>query len=108
MKLTEKALLARDTKRNIGEELLGAVRELKAGRNARKYTIESFPVVRAREKSGLSQAEFALLLGVSVRTLQDWEQGRRKPSGAAHSLLLIAEKKPKVLRDIIKELDKAV
>jgi putative transcriptional regulator len=47
------------------------------------------------------------MLGVSLRTLQDWEQGRRKPSGAAQSLLLVAEKKPAVLREIFKDLPKA-
>ena len=57
-----------------------------------------------RQKSGLSQADFARLLGVSVRTLQDWEQGRRSPTGAARSLLLVAVKRPKVLREVLKEL----
>lgn len=50
-------------------------------------------------KSGLSQSEFAKLLGVSVRTLQDWEQGRREPSGAAQTLIAIAERRPEVLRE---------
>jgi DNA-binding transcriptional regulator YiaG len=47
-----------------------------------------------REKTGLSQSEFARLLGVSIRTLQEWEQGRRAPSGAARTLILIAAKNP--------------
>lgn len=54
-------------------------------------------VGKIREKTGLSQARFAELLGVSVRTLQDWEQGRRAPSGAARTLLLIAGRDPTVL-----------
>jgi len=49
---------------------------------------------------GLSQPRFAELPGVSVRTLQEWEQGRRAPSGAARTLLLIAEKNPRALLDI--------
>ena len=53
-----------------------------------------------REKTGLSRSRFAELLGVSVRTLQEWEQGRRKPSGAARTLLLIAEKNPRALVDV--------
>jgi len=53
-----------------------------------------------RTKTGLSQTEFAKLLGVSVRTLQDWEQGRRQPSGAAKSLLKIAEKHPATLLEL--------
>jgi putative transcriptional regulator len=48
----------------------------------------------------LSQARFAQLLGVSVRTLQDWEQGRRAPSGAARTLLMIAARNPQVLLDV--------
>jgi putative transcriptional regulator len=57
-------------------------------------------VASIREKTGLSQERFATLLGVSVRTLQDWEQGRRAPSGAARTLLVIAEHNPKALLDI--------
>ena len=58
------------------------------------------PVSEIRRKVGLSQSRFAALLGVSVRTLQDWEQGRRAPSGAARTLLLIAEKNPGALLDV--------
>jgi len=52
-------------------------------------------------RSGLSQARFASVLGVSKRTLQEWEQGRRKPTGAARSLLAIATKRPEVLREVL-------
>jgi putative transcriptional regulator len=62
---------------------------------------EAFPVVKARLKVGLSQAEFAKLLGVSKRTLQEWEQGRRQPTGAAQSLLRIAVERPDVLREVL-------
>jgi DNA-binding transcriptional regulator YiaG len=58
-------------------------------------------VFSIRERTGLSQAAFARLLGVSVRTLQEWEQGRRIPSGAARTLLLVAHKNPQALRDMI-------
>jgi len=57
-------------------------------------------VAKIREKTGLSQSRFASLLGVSVRTLQDWEQGRRAPSGAARTLLLVADKNPRALLDV--------
>jgi len=57
-------------------------------------------VAEARAKAGLSQDKFAALLGISPRTLRDWEQGRRSPSGAAKTLLRIAAKHPKVLREV--------
>ena len=58
------------------------------------------PVAAIRERTGLSQARFAVLLGVSVRTLQEWEQGRRAPSGAARTLLMIAAKNPHALLEV--------
>ena len=57
-------------------------------------------VASIRTKTGLSQARFAVLLGVSVRTLQDWEQGRRAPSGAARTLLLVADRNPHALLEV--------
>lgn len=99
-KMTDKQLAKWEKSRNIGQEILQGVRDIKAGRVGRRYTIESFPIVRAREKSGLSQAKFAELLGVSVRTLQDWEQGRREPNAAAKTLIKVAELHPSVLRKI--------
>ncbi len=99
-KMTDKQLAKWEKSRNIGEEILRGIRDIKAGRVGRRYTIESYPIVRAREKSGLSQAKFAELLGVSVRTLQDWEQGRREPNAAAKTLIKVAELHPSVLRKI--------
>jgi len=93
MKLTEKQLRARDAKRDIGAELLESVRQMKRGEGRAVYV----PAKAAREKTGLSQADFARLLGVSVRTLQGWEQGRIQPSGAARTLLAIALRSPEAL-----------
>ena len=90
----------RPPKRDIGSEILQGLRDLKDRAEARRFTADSFWIVRAREKSGLSQSEFATLLGVSVRTLQDWEQGRRQPSGAAKTLIRVAERHPDVLREL--------
>jgi putative transcriptional regulator len=85
-------------KRNTGLEILQGLREIKRGDYGRVTTVPS--VTSIREKTGLSQARFAQLLGVSVRTLQDWEQGRRAPSGAAKTLLMIAEKNPRALLEV--------
>jgi putative transcriptional regulator len=99
-KMTEKQLAKWEKSRDIGQEILKGVRDIKAGRIGRRYTTGSYPIVRAREKSGLSQEKFAGLLGVSVRTLQDWEQGRREPNAAAKTLIKVAELHPTVLRKI--------
>ena len=85
-------------KRNIGLEILEGIREIKRGEHGRVIKVPSVSTIR--ESTGLSQSRFAQLLGVSVRTLQEWEQGRRAPSGAARTLLIIAAKNPQALRDV--------
>ena len=99
-KMTEKQLVQWEKSRDVGQEILQGIRDIKAGRVGRHYTTESYPIVRARENSGLSQAKFAQLLGVSIRTIQDWEQGRREPNAAAKTLIKVAELHPAVLRKI--------
>lgn len=99
MSMTENELQKRDEARDLGAELLESVREMKAGRAVKIHKVAIPPVVSARMKSGLPQSSFAKLLGVSIRTLQDWEQGRRTPSGAAKTLIAIAERRPDVLRE---------
>ncbi|MDH5287591.1 MAG: helix-turn-helix domain-containing protein [Betaproteobacteria bacterium] len=85
-------------RRNVGREILDGLRELKRGETGR---IVNVPAVAAiRERTGLSQARFAKLLGVSVRTLQEWEQGRRAPSGAARTLLMVAARNPQALLEV--------
>jgi len=86
------------SKRNIGLEILQGFRQIKRGEHGRVINVPS--VTSIREQTGLSQARFAELLGVSVRTLQEWEQGRRAPSGAARTLLLIAQRNPQALVDV--------
>jgi putative transcriptional regulator len=86
------------SKRNIGLEILQGLREIKRGEHGRVINIPD--VASIREQTGLSQTRFAQLLGVSVRTLQDWEQGRRAPSGAARTLLVVASKNPRALLDV--------
>jgi len=128
-KITEKALLARDAKRDIGAELLQSVRDMKAGRWGRKTTIETMPdgtvrrrvelpngtvakdevltgarwaLVSARSYSGLSQADFAEALGVSKRTIENWEQGKAEPTGPAKVLLNLVAKYPDTVQRLAK------
>lgn len=92
-------------KRDVGQEILEGIRDVKAHK-AGKITLrthnlkEPAPPQVIRSKLHLSQAAFAGLMGVSLRTVQDWEQGRRKPSGPAEALLRIAEQKPEVFEQI--------
>lgn len=91
--LAKAELAAYEAKRDLAAELLQSVREMKTG----QVRVVSSPVIEARKKTGLSQSQFAVLLGVSVRTLQGWEQGRKQPSGAARTLLAIASTNPKAV-----------
>ena len=91
--LTNARLRAYEAKRDLAAELLESVRQMKAG----KTHVVLSPAIEARERTGLSQSQFATLLGVSVRTLQGWEQGRKQPSGAARTLLAIARTNPSAL-----------
>ena len=104
-------------------DLLESVRQMKSEQSARKTelvalsygrlrrlitradgTIEQddiLPIiVSTRLRTGLTQVQFSQLLGVSVRTLQGWEQGRKQPSGAAKTLLKIAKQQPDLLRSL--------
>ena len=82
------------------QDLLESVRQMKRGEAARVTKIQLPAAAQARAQVGLSQQDFADLLGVSARTLQDWEQGRREPNGAARTLLRLAVAYPDVLREL--------
>ena len=82
-------------------DLLEAVRDMKARRAARSTQVRVTDAADARARVGLSQSQFAVLLGVSVRTLQNWEQGRSQPSGAAQTLIRVAMTAPQVLRAVV-------
>lgn len=91
---------------DMGQEILDGIREIKAykagEKKLRTHTLkEPAPPQVIRAKLKLSQAAFAGLMGVSVRTVQDWEQGRRKPSGPAEALLRIAEQRPDVFTGLL-------
>ena len=91
--LTGAALEKYEAQRDLCADLVQSIREMKAGQGR----VVTSPVIEARKKTGLSQSQFAALLGVSVRTLQGWEQGRKQPSGAARTLLAIASTNPKAV-----------
>jgi putative transcriptional regulator len=88
------------------EKLVASIKEageIKAGRKeeSRVYEIKPPEIKTVREKLNVSQNEFALMIGVSVRTLQNWEQGRRKPEGPAKALLRIASRNPSAVLDAL-------
>lgn len=113
----------RAARRNLNAELVASMADVKAGRWARKTeftrradggwrrrivladgTVEKDEIIPAsasaqlaRAGTGLSQAQFAKLIGVSLRTLQEWEQGRKRPSGPASALLRIVARDPRVV-----------
>lgn len=128
-KMNERTLRTRDAKRDIGAELIQSMRDLRVGRWGRKTTIETLPdgkvrrcimlpggkvekeeilsgarwaLLSARSRSGLSQAEFAAALGVSKRTLENWEQGRAEPTGPAKVLLSLVAKYPDTVKRLAK------
>lgn len=83
----------------LGLKLLQSVKEMQAGQAARVTQVALSEVAEVRQQTGLSQAQFAQALCISKRTVQEWEQGRRTPSGAAQALIRIARKHPEVLRE---------
>lgn len=88
--MTDAELEAWESSSDLEAELIESVRQMKAGHTRAVYT----PVVQARENLMMTQQMFAAMLGVSARTLQQWEQGRREPSGAAKTLVEIARLVP--------------
>ena len=93
------------SEREIGKEILEGIKEIKAYKAGKvnlkiRELREPATPQEIRNRLKLSQAAFAGLMGVSLRTVQDWEQGRRQPSGPAKSLLRIAEQRPEVFIEI--------
>ena len=71
---------------------------MRGKKNASRTTTLQWPDARAiREKLGLNQTQFAMLIGISPRTLQNWEQGHRRPEGTARALLRVAERHPQAV-----------
>jgi putative transcriptional regulator len=100
-KLSPKELAKWEATRDIAAEIRRGLKQARRGKATREHRIDVPEALEARMRSGLSQQKFAEVLGVSRRTLEGWEQGRRQPSGAARSLLAIAKKRPEVLREVL-------
>jgi len=95
-KLVDEAVSRPEAERDLWQEVVDAATEIKAGGGKRTLVAPRSEVARIRLKSGLSQADFASALGVSEKTLAQWEQGGAAPSGAAKTLLRIADRHPQV------------
>jgi len=96
-------------KDELFKELVASVREGGAifrgeAEASREFVVEEPDVAAIREEYGLSQAKFAALLGISVRTLQNWEQGRRQPQGPAKVLLRVASRHPEAVLDVVRKV----
>jgi putative transcriptional regulator len=96
-------------KKEVFEELLASVREggailRKERRPARRFKVRESHVRKLRDRFGLSQPKFAALMGISVATLRNWEQGRRQPEGSARVLLRVVAKHPRAVLDAVGEV----
>ena len=99
-------------KKKLFDELLESVKQggaiMKGSmKPSRIFEFPESEVRKVREKYGLSQDKFASLMGISVATLRNWEQGRRKPEGPARVLLMVAAKHPEALLDLSGHEEKA-
>jgi putative transcriptional regulator len=97
-------------KEELFQELLQSIREggaILRGEQmpSRSFSFEEPNVGALREEYGLSQIRFAAMLGISVKTLRNWEKGRRKPQGPARALLQVAAKHPEAILDTVHESD---
>ena len=96
-------------KDELFNELVTSVREggaILRGKQvpARAFKIDAPDIKKIRAGYNLSQKEFATLLGISIATLRNWEQGRREPEGAAKILLQVAARHPDVVWDVVKPM----
>ncbi len=94
-------------KEELFEELIASIREAGAIRRGEKkpsrvFKVEKPDIKAIRGTMGMTQTQFAALLGISVNTLRNWEQGRREPEGPARVLLLVAAHRPDAILESIK------
>ena len=97
--MTEKELEAFEATRDIEAEILQGIDDMLANNAAKRTVITETDVALARRKAQLTQEQFAKLLGVSRRTLESWEQGVRRPSGAATSLIRLFIVDPQFVKE---------
>ncbi|MBJ8445911.1 helix-turn-helix domain-containing protein [Acinetobacter bereziniae] len=97
--MTDKELETYEATRDIGAEILQGIAEMKANNAARRTVVTETDVALARRKANLTQEQFAEILGTSKRTLESWEQGARKPSKAAQSLIKLFIIDPEFVRE---------
>ena len=95
-------------KNELFEELVESIVEAGQIRKGKAKPFRSFEyhpvdIKRIRSRLDLSQTQFALMIGVSKSTLQNWEQGRREPDGPAKALLRIVDKQPKAVLQALQE-----
>lgn len=83
------------------EEALAFAAGQQAGAKVHDVAVASIDVAKVRQKTGLSQSEFARSIGVAKGTLLNWEQGRRQPTGPAQVLLALIAKRPSVVQDLL-------
>ena len=93
-------------KDELFQQLAASLKEggaiLRGKKKPARSTILNWPDAKAvREKLGLSQSQFAALIGISHRTLQNWEQGHRRPEGTARALLRVAESHPEAVLEAL-------
>ncbi len=99
--MSEREIERRDAQRDLNQELLDDLHVMQDGvKDLRTFVVDQPTIVTARHAMGMTQAEFSRVLNVSLRTLQDWEQGRRTPTGAAQSLIKLAVRRPDVLKEV--------
>lgn len=97
--MTDKELEAHEAKRDLNLELLQGIEQMLADNAARRTVITETDVALARRKAQLTQEQFSKILGISKRTLESWEQGARKPSGAATSLIKLFILDPEYVKE---------
>lgn len=98
--LSEKELVEWEAGRDLLAEISEGVRDLLSGGEAPTRVVEVSEAVHARRMSGLTQDKFARAIGVSVRTYQGWEQGRRVPTGPARTLLHLLSRNPRLAAEL--------